>query len=142
MGCARIRTSAGSPRWRSPSTPSTACWSSGARSTSASPDPGRGGGDYAHSPDPCNTLEAGAGGPRAGARLRGAGRDAVVDDAGGDRGVPGPRAGAAGAGDPGERRAGGLTRAALAAAPPWPPAGPDPAATGAAGAAGRGSTPP
>ena len=30
-GCARARTSAGRPRWRSPSTRSTACWSSDAR---------------------------------------------------------------------------------------------------------------
>ncbi len=54
-GCARIRTTAEPPRWRSPSTPSTAYWSSGARATSASPDPRRGGGDYARIPDPCNT---------------------------------------------------------------------------------------
>src|SRR5918997_5360581 len=56
MGCARIRTSAGSQRWRSLSMPSTVCWSSDARSTSASPDPRWGGGDYARIPDPCNTL--------------------------------------------------------------------------------------
>jgi hypothetical protein len=34
---------------------STACWSSGARSLSASPDPERGWGKCARTPDPCNT---------------------------------------------------------------------------------------
>src|SRR4051794_39618997 len=51
-----MRTSVGRPRWTSPSTPSTACWSSDARATSASPDPGRGRGQCARAPDPCTML--------------------------------------------------------------------------------------
>jgi len=54
--CARTRMSAGRPRWRSPSTRSTACWISDARATSASPDPRRGWGQCARTPDPCTTL--------------------------------------------------------------------------------------
>src|SRR3954453_16480262 len=38
------------------STPSTACWSSDARITSAPLDPGRGRGQCASDPDPCNTV--------------------------------------------------------------------------------------
>src|SRR4051794_12820107 len=38
------------------STSSTACWSSDARSTSAPLDPGRGRGQCAREPDPCNTV--------------------------------------------------------------------------------------
>src|SRR4051794_12794578 len=38
------------------STSSTACWSSDARSTSAPLDPGRGRGQCARDPDPCNTV--------------------------------------------------------------------------------------
>jgi hypothetical protein len=34
---------------------STACWSWDARSLSASPDPGRGWGEYVCTPGPCNT---------------------------------------------------------------------------------------
>src|SRR4051812_17343002 len=56
MSCARTRTSVGPPRWTWRSTCSTACWSWDARTTSASPDPKRGWGQCAHSPDPCNTL--------------------------------------------------------------------------------------
>src|SRR4051794_10940654 len=51
-----MRTSVGRPRWMSPSTPSTACWSSDARATSAPPDPRRGRGQCARTPDPCTTL--------------------------------------------------------------------------------------
>src|SRR3954468_10136246 len=51
-----MRTSVGRPRWMSPSTPSTACWSSDARATSAPPDPRRGWGQCARTPDPCTTL--------------------------------------------------------------------------------------
>src|SRR4051794_37185942 len=51
-----MRTGVGRPRWMSPSTPSTACWSSDARATSAPPDPGRGWGQCARTPDPCTTL--------------------------------------------------------------------------------------
>jgi len=39
--------------------PSTACWSSDARSPSASPEAGRGWGNCAHTSDPCNTLARG-----------------------------------------------------------------------------------
>ncbi len=46
-GCARAGTSAGRPRWTSPSTRSTACWSWDARSLCASPDPGWGWGECA-----------------------------------------------------------------------------------------------
>src|SRR4051812_760666 len=56
MSCARTRTSVGPPRWTWRSTCSTACWSWDARPTSASPDPKRGWGQCAHSPDPCNTV--------------------------------------------------------------------------------------
>src|SRR4051812_31411847 len=42
------------------STPSTACWSSDARSTSAPLDPGRGRGECASDPDPCNTVTGAA----------------------------------------------------------------------------------
>src|SRR3954453_23848256 len=56
MSCARTRTSVGPPRWTWPSTCSTACWTWDARPTSASPDPKRGWGQCAHSPDPCNTA--------------------------------------------------------------------------------------
>src|SRR4051812_5281388 len=56
MSCARTRTSVGPPRWTWQSTCSTACWSSDARSTSASPNPKPGWGQCAHSPDPCNTA--------------------------------------------------------------------------------------
>src|SRR5215210_7862574 len=38
------------------STPSTACWSSDARITSAPLDPGRGRGQCARDPDPCNKV--------------------------------------------------------------------------------------
>src|SRR5215212_250422 len=38
------------------STPSTACWSWDARITSAPLDPGRGRGQCARDPDPCNTV--------------------------------------------------------------------------------------
>jgi len=55
-GCARIRTSVGRARWRSLSTRSTACWISDARAPSASPDPKRGWGQCAQTPDPCTTL--------------------------------------------------------------------------------------
>src|SRR4051812_32867709 len=51
-----MRTSVGRPRWMSPSTPSTACRSSDARATSAPPDPRRGWGQCARTPDPCTTL--------------------------------------------------------------------------------------
>jgi len=44
------------PRWRSPSTRSTACWISDAQATSASPDPRRDWGQCARTPDPCTTL--------------------------------------------------------------------------------------
>ncbi len=54
-GCARAGTSAGRPRWTSPSTRSTACWSWDARSLCASPDPGWGWGECAWTPGPCNT---------------------------------------------------------------------------------------
>src|SRR3954466_15185811 len=54
-----MRTSVGRPRWMSPSTPSTACWSSDARATSVPPDPRRGRGQCARTPDPCTTLGAG-----------------------------------------------------------------------------------
>src|SRR3954449_8830414 len=53
-----MRTSVGRPTWMSPSTPSTACWSSDARATSAPPDPRRGRGQCARTPDPCTTLAA------------------------------------------------------------------------------------
>src|SRR3954470_6808055 len=56
MSCARIRMSVGPPRWTWRSRSSTACWNSDARITSALPDPGRGWGQCAHSPDPCNTA--------------------------------------------------------------------------------------
>src|SRR3954470_15221637 len=59
MSCARTRTSVGPPRWTWPSTCSTACWTWDARPTSASPDPQRGWGQCAHSPDPCNTAPHG-----------------------------------------------------------------------------------
>src|SRR5689334_13565684 len=65
-----MRTSVGRPRWMSPSTPSTACWSSDARATSAPPDPRRGRGQCARTPDPCTTL-ARTGGHRAVPLLRG-----------------------------------------------------------------------
>src|SRR3954468_11642325 len=55
-----MRTSVGRPGWMSPSTPSTACWSSDARATSAPPDPRRGWGQCARTPDPCTTLGADA----------------------------------------------------------------------------------
>src|SRR3982750_9284 len=54
MSCARTRRSVGPLRWTWPSTCSTACWSWDARPTSASPDPKRGWGHCARSPDPCN----------------------------------------------------------------------------------------
>ena len=53
-------------------------------------------------------LQAGAGEPRPGARLPGARRHALVDDAGGAHRLPRPRGSAAGAADPGERRASGV----------------------------------
>src|SRR3954466_15894733 len=75
MSCARTRTSVGPPRWTWRSTCSTACWTWDARPTSASPDPKRGWGQCAPSPDPCNTAALahgrasghrdGRGGPRA-----------------------------------------------------------------------------
>ena len=55
-GCVRIRMSAGRPRWRLPSTRSTACLSWDAQATSASPDPTRHWDQRAHIPDPCTTL--------------------------------------------------------------------------------------
>src|SRR3954465_6923271 len=54
MSCARTRTSVGPPRWTWRSTCSTACWTWDARPTPASPDPKRGWGQCAHSPDPCS----------------------------------------------------------------------------------------
>src|SRR3954452_16746054 len=42
-------------------TPSTACWSSDARITSAPLDPGRGRGQCASDPDPCNTVSGATG---------------------------------------------------------------------------------
>jgi len=54
--CARIRTSAERPRWRSPSTRSTACLSLDAQATSAWPDPEREWDQCACTPDPCTTL--------------------------------------------------------------------------------------
>ncbi len=48
----RAPTSAGRPRWGSPPTRSTACWSSDARATPASPDPRPRWGCCAHAPDP------------------------------------------------------------------------------------------
>src|SRR5215211_5732811 len=51
-----IRMSVGRPRWTWRSTCSTACRTWGARSTSASPDPGRGWGQCGPTPDPCTTL--------------------------------------------------------------------------------------
>ena len=36
--------------------PSTVCWILDARTTSASPDPERGWGQFAHLHDPCNTA--------------------------------------------------------------------------------------
>ena len=48
----RAPTSAGRPRWRSPPTRSTACWSSDARAASASPDSRRGWGHCVQAPDP------------------------------------------------------------------------------------------
>ncbi len=44
------------PRWRSPSMRSTACWILDAQATPASPDPKRGRGQCARTPDPCTTL--------------------------------------------------------------------------------------
>src|SRR3954470_15254778 len=41
------------------STPSTACWSWDARTTSAPLDPGRGRGECARDPDPCNKVVRG-----------------------------------------------------------------------------------
>ncbi len=55
-GCARARTSAGRPRWTSPSTPSTVCSNWDARSPSASPDPRTGWGNCARIPGPCNSA--------------------------------------------------------------------------------------
>src|SRR3954463_15211986 len=58
MSCARTRTSVGPPRWTWRSTCSTACWTSDARTMSASPDPKRGWGHCARCLDPCNTASA------------------------------------------------------------------------------------
>jgi len=63
-GCARIRMSAGRPRWTSPSTRSTACWTWDAQAMSASPDPKCGQGQCARTPDPCTALTAGGPGVR------------------------------------------------------------------------------
>src|SRR5215217_6537704 len=56
MSCARTRRSVGPLRWTWQSTCSTAYWSWDARTMSASPDPKRGWGHCARSPDPCNTA--------------------------------------------------------------------------------------
>src|SRR4051812_32746319 len=48
--------SVGRLRWTWRSTPSTACWSWDARSTSASPEPRQGWGNCARIPDPCTTA--------------------------------------------------------------------------------------
>src|SRR4051794_38934076 len=48
--------SVGPPRWTWRSRSSTACWRSDARITSAPLDPGRGRGQCARDPDPCNTV--------------------------------------------------------------------------------------
>src|SRR3954464_1689808 len=57
--------SVGRPRWTWRSTCSIACRNWDARSTSASPDPGRGWGQCGPTPDPCTTLP-GVGAKRAG----------------------------------------------------------------------------
>src|SRR4051794_26532880 len=56
--------SVGRLRWTWRSRSSTACWSWDARITSAPLDPGRGRGQCARDPDPCNTVSRGSG-PRA-----------------------------------------------------------------------------
>src|SRR4030095_3175347 len=61
MSCARTRRSVGQLRWTWQSTCSTACWSWDARTMSASPDPKRGWGHCARSPDPCNRVAPAAG---------------------------------------------------------------------------------
>src|SRR3954465_15666925 len=48
--------SVGRPRWTWPSTCSIACRNWDARTTSASPDPGRGWGQCGRTHDPCTTL--------------------------------------------------------------------------------------
>src|SRR3954465_9445009 len=48
--------SVGRPRWTSPPTSSIVCRTWDARSTSASPDPGRGWGQCGPTPEPCTTL--------------------------------------------------------------------------------------
>src|SRR3954452_8737082 len=58
-----MRTSVGRPRWMSPSTPSTACWSSDARATSAPPDPRRGWGQCARTPVRAPRCHASPGSP-------------------------------------------------------------------------------
>jgi len=56
MGCAHAQITVGRPRWTSPSTRSTACQSSGARTTSAPPDLKRGWGYRVRSSGLCNML--------------------------------------------------------------------------------------